>query len=275
MRVMIAAGSTILALASIAAGVRALGRPRISPGSILVPFLTSARRLRERSSGEVLPYRLFEPRNVPAGSIVPLIVVLHTAYESGSNNLSQLTATVRLLTSRAYQRIENAYIVAPQAPAGLQWVDLPPKRYPIVNYDMSAIEVSWRERAIAQLVEELLVDYPIDPDRVSITGESMGATGAWDMLFRYPNRFAAAVVLNGRSDPHVARAIAHIAIRVFHGEHDSLSPVSNSTTMMDALRQAGADAELTILDAAHGIADLTWTGDLYRWMTAQRRWGAE
>jgi predicted peptidase len=274
MRVMVAAGISLLAFAAITAGTWVLGKQRIHPRSFLMSFLTSAGRLHE-SSGEVLPYRMFEPRAVPAGSTVPLVVVLHSAYESGTNNVSQLTATVRLFTSRTYQRIRKAYIVAPQSPAGLQWTDLPPKHAPLVNYDMSSIDVSWRERAVDQLIEELIATHPIDPDRISITGESMGATGTWDMLYRYPDRFAAAVTLNGRADPRVAPAIAHIAIRSFHGEHDPLSPVTNSTSMVDALMQAGADAELTILDAAHGIAHRTWTEELYEWMTAQRRSGPE
>lgn len=271
MTVMIATGAVLLILAAMGAGLLFLRSARLSPSSILLPFRTSGRRLVEAQSGELLQYRLFEPGNVRGGSTVPLVVVLHTAYESGGNNLSQLTTTIRLLTSRAYQRIQGAYVVVPQSPRGLQWIDAPPQPVPLVNYDMAAVDVSWRERAIAQLVRELVAAYPIDPRRVSITGESMGATGTWSMLYRFPDVFSAAVTLSGRSDPAIAPEIAHVPVRSFHGKHDSISLLSNSTTMTDALRRAGADAELTILDAGHGIADLTWTRDLYRWMTGQRR----
>ena len=63
-------------------------------------------------------------------------------------------------------------------------------------------ETSWEnnpdelDKAI-EILDEMIEQYPIDPDRIYLSGVSSGAAGVQAMLFRYPERFAAAVGVSG------------------------------------------------------------------------------
>ena len=78
---------------------------------------------------------------------------------------------------------------------------------------------------------EVMSHYLIEPDRVYVTGNSMGGMGTWDMLLAYNDRtgtkgrvFAAGLPLAGRhatADPAAAaQALAHVPIWAIHGGRD-------------------------------------------------------
>jgi poly(3-hydroxybutyrate) depolymerase len=64
-----------------------------------------------------------------------------------------------------------------------------------------------------QVVDWALANYPIDPDRVTITGMSMGGIGSAAIALRHPDRFAAAEPLCGYHSYFVRRDIAGRPIR--------------------------------------------------------------
>ncbi|MEM6280183.1 MAG: hypothetical protein AAF733_11930, partial [Verrucomicrobiota bacterium] len=49
----------------------------------------------------------------------------------------------------------------------------------------------WPPKALNALLDECLEKYRIDEDRVILTGDSLGAMGAWGFAGAYPDRFAA------------------------------------------------------------------------------------
>lgn len=48
-----------------------------------------------------------------------------------------------------------------------------------------------------KLLSRVEADYAIDSDRVSLTGYSMGGTGAWAIALAYPGTFSAVAPLSG------------------------------------------------------------------------------
>ena len=94
------------------------------------------------------------------------------------------------------------------------------------------------------LLIELLAEaermFPIDPDRIYVTGLSMGGFGTWDLIARFPDRFAAAVPVCGGGDPGTAPLIRDLPVWAFHGALDRVVPPSNSRVMVRALQEAGA-----------------------------------
>jgi predicted peptidase len=54
--------------------------------------------------------------------------------------------------------------------------------------------------AVVELIDALLASYPIDPQRLYLIGLSMGGFGVWELLSRWPERFAAAVPICGGAD---------------------------------------------------------------------------
>ena len=115
--------------------------------------------------------------------------------------------------------------------------------------------------------------YPIDPDRVYLTGLSMGGFGSWMLAMEHPGRFAAAVPICGGGDPRDVARIKDLPIWVFHGGKDPTVPLARSEAMVDALRKIGGRVKLTVYpDAGHDSWTATYENeDLYAWLLQQRR----
>ena len=74
----------------------------------------------------------------------------------------------------------------------------------------------------------------------AIAGLSMGGYGTWELIARFPDRFAAAVPVCGGGDPATAARISHVPVWAFHGSHDTTVRPANSRKMIRALQAAGA-----------------------------------
>ncbi len=132
---------------------------------------------------------------------------------------------------------------------------------------------TWSGELVIGLLDEVLEQQRIDPDRVYLTGLSMGGTGTWETAIDHPERFAAIAVVCGRDMPELVSRIAHLPIRVFHGARDDVVPASCSKNMVEALREVGADVQFTLYpDAGHDSWTPTYANpELYEWFLRQRR----
>src|SRR5436190_2111985 len=76
---------------------------------------------RYTNSNGVLPYRLFIPTNYSAGQRFPLVLFMHGAGESGSDNRYQLVGQTGALVfaSETNQLKHPSFMVAPQC----RWLD--------------------------------------------------------------------------------------------------------------------------------------------------------
>ena len=76
--------------------------------------------------------------------------------------------------------------------------------------------------AVIKLIDELVASQPVDAGRIYLTGLSMGGYGTWDLLWREPKRFAAAIPICGAGVVEEAANIAKIPVWVFHGDKDGV-----------------------------------------------------
>jgi predicted esterase len=151
------------------------------------------------------------------------------------------------------------------------------------------------EQAVMAAVDFVLRTYPIDPDRVSITGVSMGGTGAAHLGLRYAERFAAAAPLCGYQSYFVRRDVQgrprrpwetdlmhhwspasfaqsgrHLPLYVAHGTRDL--PLSNSRVLVDAYRTLGYPIVDDWPDTGHAVWKQTYAGArLWPWLVRHRR----
>jgi predicted peptidase len=147
--------------------------------------------------------------------------------------------------------------------------------------DLPAIAVSpqclpdtrWSSRTLSALLDEIERTHAIDPDRVYLTGLSMGGFGAWALAISEPHRFAALAVVCGGGDPLVVCDVKHLPVWAFHGERDEVVPVGRSREMVDALAACGGNVRLTIYpDLAHDSWTETYANpQLYSWLLSQMR----
>jgi len=140
---------------------------------------------------------------------------------------------------------------------------------------------SWQAEEVWAFVKEMKSKYPIDEDRIYLTGLSMGGGGTWKTLLAHPGLFAAAVPICGPAStnllagitPDKLEKIKQVPIWVFHGAKDPTVPVKNSEDMTAALKALGANVKLTIYpDAVHDSWTQTYAKqELYTWLLSHDR----
>ena len=148
----------------------------------------------------------------------------------------------------------QAIIVSPQCPTGEWWNN--------------------KVEALAALLDEIEASYRVDPDRIYVTGLSMGGFGSWALATEQPDRFAAIVPICGGAVLLSAFQLTKLPIWAFHGEADSVVPVEESRRMVEALQRFGStQAKLTIYP---GVNHDSWTQtyenpEVWEWMLSQKR----
>ena len=190
----------------------------------------------------------------------PLIVFLHGSgdaqYESEFVVSFGLPAVLEL-----GEQPENFdfVVISPQAAPGSAW---------------------WTNRQvdiIDELLEEMLNTYLVDPERVYLTGLSMGGYGSWYVATAHPERYAAMVSTSGSAygsanlpPEEFMCQLKKVPVRGFHGETDAIAEyqlVESAVRGFETL--CGATVEWTAYpDAGHFEAYERAYRDpaLYDWM---------
>jgi len=221
------------------------------------------------------PYTVYVPRNYDASRTWPVILALHGSGERGSDGVRQMQIGAAQGIRANPERVP-AIVVFPQAPAETRWLGEPAD-------------------AAMRALEEAIVEFHGDRDRIYVTGLSMGGYGTYHLALAYPDRFAALVVVCGGLFPHptttavqqsplvtdandpygfVARSLRHLPIWIFHGDADTTIPVEESRRMVEALRAAGApDMHYTeYAGVGHNAWDRAYREpELWTWLFAQKR----
>ncbi len=192
---------------------------------------------------------VFEPAASTPPEGWPLLLFLHGVHERGDD----LARVRRHGPPRAVEAWPDFpfLLAAPQCPSGQTWI----------------------APRLATLLDAVADRHPVDPDRVYLTGLSMGGYGVWTLAVAQPHRFAAVAPVCGGGDPRRAGRLRRLPVWAFHGGRDPVVPVSASREMVDALRRCGAPVRFTVHpDAGHDV----WTAvyadrRLYDWLLAHRR----
>lgn len=203
-----------------------------------------------------LPYRLLVPAGYSASGSYPLIIFLHGIGEEGTDNILQMNNNANgalALVSTANQAAYPCFMICPQANPALGWS-------------------AENEGQIITVIDQLLATYAIDRDRVYITGLSLGGAGTWDIIQRYPYRFAAAVPQSGWGAGNYARLVT-LPLWAFHAANDGTVGVGGTDDAVKGVRAAGGQAIYTrYATGGHGIWPVAYqTPALLPWMMAQHR----
>jgi len=210
-------------------------------GSISIAFSQSSLFSHEKymnSKGETLNYRRLISDYDPI-SKYPLVIFLHGSGERGDDNESQLKWGVMNFASDQNMKLHPSIVIAPQCPENMAWVNFsnPEQSFPS--------DPTFAMRLVKELIDETIKNFPVDTNRIYITGLSMGGFGTFDAISRYPNMFAAAVPVCGGGDISKAPEIAHIPMWIFHGALDSAVDPNLSFNMVKALTKEGANPGYT------------------------------
>ncbi|MFO0191743.1 MAG: prolyl oligopeptidase family serine peptidase [Planctomycetia bacterium] len=215
-------------------------------------------------------YRLLAPATIEPGRKYPLVVFLHGAGERGTDNVLQLKYLPAWLAAPDMRAKHACFVLVPQCRMDERWVDV---SWADKTSTPQAAEPTTDLEAAMAMLDHVLTDEPVDPDRVYLTGISMGGFGSWDLASRRPDVFAALLPVCGGGDERTAARIADIPAWVAHGDADKAVPVERSRSMVKALEAAGGRPTYVEMP---GVGHDAWT-PTYRdpaaldWLFAQRR----
>lgn len=181
------------------------------------------------------------PGHSTAGARWPVILFLHGAGERGTDDALPTQVGLGPALRRHPGRFPFV-VVFPQCAAGSFWTTAP-----------------MEERALSAL-DAAIAEFHGDPQRVALTGISMGGYGALGLAAAHPGRFLALAPVCGgartppgffipaapvlqtlaAADPYAALAarLQHLPVWLFHGAEDDVVPVGESRRMAAALRGA-------------------------------------
>jgi predicted peptidase len=153
------------------------------------------------------------------------------------------------------------------------------------------------EKHALEVLARSMQEDSIDPDRVYLTGNSLGGYGTWLIGAQHPETFAAIIPIcggvappkgrklppdapfYGAPDPFVAVATAldktgrKMPVWAFAGERDWLVDPDQTRKTIEALKRDGNDAKMTIYPGVgHDSWDPTYSNpDVWTWLAQQKR----
>lgn len=143
---------------------------------------------------------------------------------------------------------------------------------------------------VIPFVKDVMQLYRIDPDRLYITGLSMGGDGSWDTSYaseNEPNYFAAMAPVSCKGDYNGAKKTAarKIAVWAFHGSADTAVPVSDGQRPINGMLSANPNpAPIFTIYSGTGHSGSTWdrvyatdhtyhNPNMYEWFLTKKRNG--
>jgi len=199
------------------------------------------------------PYEVFVPTAYDKSKPFPLVIALHGM---GGDENSYFQAYGQ--GAFKVEAEKHGYIVA-----------CPKGRKPASMY------VGDAEKDVMDVIAEMKRDYNIDPDRIYLTGHSMGGFGTWSVAMSHPEVFAAIAPISGGGNPAGMSKLAHIPELVVHGDNDPTVPVDRSRAMVAMGKKLGIEIKyLEVPGGDHGSVVAPAFKEVFDWFDAHRK-GAE
>jgi predicted esterase/DNA-binding beta-propeller fold protein YncE len=204
----------------------------------------------------LLNYLLFMPRDTSAviNGKYPLIISLHGIGESGD--------ALWTLKNDGLPSIldgKNTFpfiVVSPQCPSATEWY-----------YDRTDLKLT-------RLLDSVIARYPVDTNRIYLTGYSMGGIGTLDLSIRNPKRFAALIPIAFRIETGWDLcSIKDISMWAFHGERDDVIPLSSAQSVINTIIRCGGNPTFTTYpDLYHDAWTRTYSNPaIYDWLLTKKK----
>ncbi|MBP2642949.1 MAG: hypothetical protein H6Q67_836 [Firmicutes bacterium] len=190
---------------------------------------------KDPKTGKTLKYNLFVPKNYDKNKSYPLVMFIHDAGTTSDvidTTLVQGLGGVIWATPSEQEKHE-CFVLAPQYSTQ------------IVNDNSEATDDL---EATVNLINSIVSQYSIDKNRLYATGQSGGCMMSIAMNIKYPDLFAASMLVAGQWDPQAMTVLAkkNMWIVVSEGDERAFPGMNASLAKMEA---AGAK-----------ISRSTWSG---------------
>ena len=192
-------------------------------------------------------YNLYLPQ-MEMGKTYPLVLFIHDAGACGADSkitLSQGNGAVSF-ADPAWQAKHPCFVLAPQ-------VD----KFPYGPMTDDEFNVTADFDRVKAILDHVLENYPVDRNRVYTTGQSMGCMASCELNIRYPDLFAASLLVAGQWSPEKMAAscpMNNFWILVSEGDRKACPGM---TAVTDAMEKAGATVLRSRWDGTKSPEELT------------------
>jgi predicted esterase len=212
--------------------------------------------------GSQQQYAIYVPRSFEPSKQYGLLISLHSEDSNHRQNLAQVLGIVGRSTT----------------PAGTGFPPLGDGKLivacPLARGTMGYQGIA--EQDVYDVVADVERRYPVDRDRIYLTGISMGGGGALWLAETRPDIWAGVVAMCPDSMPgseELAANLLNVPVRLYHGELDTIVPVTSSRGWHRRLLDAGVPAAYTEYpETRHNVWTVAYARDgAFDWLAAQRR----
>jgi predicted peptidase len=189
----------------------------------------------------------------------PCIVFLHGVGENGTDGDRHLAVGLPPYVEARTAEFP-AVVIAPQCAGTWKWA-------------------GEDEKVLLEAIDAVGAESPLDPKRLYLTGLSQGGCSTFELGAKYPEKWAALVVVCGAGRREDALRLRRLPIRIYHGEKDDVVPPSGGHRF-DDVTVGGREMSKLLPHATYtefpGADHYIWDrvyGDpgLWDWLFAQRR----
>ncbi|MFY0481273.1 alpha/beta hydrolase [Flavobacterium sp. PLA-1-15] len=193
----------------------------------------------------------------------PLILLLH-GYGSNEQDLF----------SFASELPEEYFIISARAPYDLQYGSY---AWYAINFDADENKFSDHDQArtsrdiIANFIDELIENYPIDKENVTLIGFSQGTILSYAVGLSYPKKVQRIVALSGYLNEEIIKEnfqendFSNLKMFISHGTVDQVIPVDWAKKAPSALEKLGIKTVYKEYPVGHGVAPQNFF-DLKNWL---------
>ncbi len=118
---------------------------------------------------------------------------------------------------------------------------------------------SLAEQDVLDVMDMVMAAYPIDPDKVYLTGTSMGGLGTWKVGQLYPERFAAIAPFCGWTGDELLDNLGNLGTFIVHGDNDTTVPIYMEKSAAAKLEKAGSPVTYTEIRGGSHSAWTEWS----------------
>ena len=202
-------------------------------------------------SDKPIKYAIQVPSNYKPNRLWPLVIGLH----GGGNNTGSGKQHMSVMSGH----VPGAIVVCPTS------VDLGMNYY-------------WRnpknEEMLDLLIKKMTTVFPIDPDRIYLSGYSMGGIGTYYLAPRMNDRFAAVSPGGGSWNAVYWPQLTNTPVYVLHGRKDMrgkrFTDFPNAENAAKCLKEAGCPFELRATDDGHDMNNAEM-GHMGKWLLKHKR----
>ena len=182
----------------------------------------------------------------------PLLLLLH-GYGSNEEDLFSFAAELP----------DHYYVISARAPYSLQYGSY---AWYAINFDADENKFSDHDQArtsrdlISTFIDELITNYSIDPNNVTLIGFSQGSILSYAVALSYPEKIQRVVAMSGYlnldivTENYKNNNFSKLKIFASHGTVDQVIPVSWARKAKPILEHLGIECVYKEYPIGHGIS---------------------